>query len=108
MNNSHHFPQTDHNFSICFPVMAKICISDESVKVLIAWSCLTFVTLWPVACQAPVSIEFSRQEYWSGLPFPPPGDLPNLGIEPGSLALAENSLLSGSSAKPPTVFADVT
>ena len=53
-------------------------------------------------------MEFSRQEYWSGLLFPSLVDLPNLGTEPGSLALAENSLLSESSAKPPTVFADVT
>ena len=41
-----------------------------------------FVTLWTVAHQAPLSMGFSRQEYWSGLPFPPPGDLPNPGIEP--------------------------
>ena len=40
-----------------------------------------FVTLWTVARQAPLSMRFSRQEYWSGLPFPSPGDLPNLGIE---------------------------
>ena len=39
---------------------------------------------WTVACQAPLSMEFSRQEHWSGLPFPPPGDLPNPGIEPMS------------------------
>ena len=43
------------------------------------------VTLWTVARQAPLSRGFSRQEYWSGLPFPPPGDLPNPGIEPVSL-----------------------
>ena len=41
-----------------------------------------FVTLWTVAHQAPLSMGYSRQEYWSGLPFPPPGDLPNPGIEP--------------------------
>ena len=41
-----------------------------------------------VACQAPLSMEFSRQEYWSELPFPSPGDLPNPGIELGSPALA--------------------
>ena len=40
------------------------------------------VTPWTVAHQAPLSMGFSRQEYWSGLPFPPPGDLPNPGIEP--------------------------
>ena len=45
-----------------------------------------FVIPWTVARQAPLSMGFSRQEYWSGLPFPPPGDLPNLEIEPVSLA----------------------
>ena len=47
-----------------------------------------FVTPWTVAHQAPLSMEFSRQEYWSRLPFPSPGDLPNPRIEPGSPALA--------------------
>ena len=46
-----------------------------------------FATPWTVAQQAPLSIGFSRQEYWSGLPFPSPGDLPDPGIEPGSPAL---------------------
>ena len=41
-----------------------------------------FVTSWTVACQAALSMEFPRQEYWSGLPFPTPGDLPDPGIEP--------------------------
>ena len=45
-----------------------------------------FVTPWTVARQAPLSMEFSRQEYWSELSFPPAGDLPNPGIEPGSPA----------------------
>ena len=44
-----------------------------------------FATPWTVARQAPLSMGFSRQEYWSGLPFPPPGDLPDPGIEPASL-----------------------
>ena len=43
-----------------------------------------FETPWTVACQAPLSMEFSRQEYWSGLPFPPPGALPDSGIKPAS------------------------
>ena len=43
-----------------------------------------FATLWTVAHQAPLSIGFSRQEYWSGLPCPPPGDLPNPEMEPES------------------------
>ena len=43
-----------------------------------------FATPWTVVCQAPLSVEFSSQEYWSGLPFPTPGDLPNPGVEPVS------------------------
>ena len=54
---------------------------------LVAKSCLTLATLWTIACQAPLFMEFSRQEYWNGLPFPSPGDLPNPGIKPRSLAL---------------------
>ena len=50
------------------------------------------MTPWPVAHQASLSVEFSRQEYWSGLPFPSPGNLPNSGIKPGSPALQANSL----------------
>ena len=44
-----------------------------------------FATLWTVARQAPLSMGFSRQEHWSGLPGPPPGDLPKSGIKPESL-----------------------
>ena len=44
------------------------------------------MTPWTIAHQSPLSMEFSRQEYWSGLPFPPPGDIPNPGIEPMSPA----------------------
>ena len=44
----------------------------------------SFVTPWTIAPQAPLSMGFSRQEYWSGLPFSPPGDLPNTGIKPTS------------------------
>ena len=49
---------------------------------------------WTVDCQAPLSLEFSRQPYWSGLPFPSPGDLPNPKIEPGSTASQADSLPS--------------
>jgi len=51
-------------------------------------------TPWTVAHQAPPSMEFSRQEYWSGLPFPSPGDLPNPGIKPRSPALQADALTS--------------
>ena len=53
-----------------------------------------FATLWTVAPQAPTSMGFSRQEYWSGLPFPSPGDLPDPGIEPRSPALQADALSS--------------
>ena len=59
-----------------------------------------FATLWTAARQAPVSMGFSRREHWSGLPCPPPGDLPNPGIEPRSPALQVDSLLSEPTAKP--------
>ena len=58
------------------------------------------VTTWAVASQAPLSKEFSRQAYWSGLPFPPPGDLPNPGIELRSSTLQTDSLPSEPPGKP--------
>ena len=54
---------------------------------------LLFVTLWTVTHQAPLSAGFPRQEYWSGLPFSPLGDLPNPGFKPKSPALQADSLL---------------
>ena len=59
-----------------------------------------FATPWTVAYQAPLSMEFSRQEYWSGLPFPSPGDLPDPGIEPRSPALQADALTSEPPGKP--------
>ena len=59
-----------------------------------------FATPWTIACQAPLPMEFSWQEYWSGVPFPTPGDLPNPGIEPTSLV--SPALASGFfTTKPP-------
>ena len=59
-----------------------------------------FVTPWTVAHQAPLSMGFSRQEYWSGLPFPSPGDLPNPEIEPRSPTLQADALSSEPPGKP--------
>ena len=64
-------------------------------------SCLTLCTPWIVAYQAPLSLEFFRQEYWSGLPFPFPGHLPDPGIKPASPALQEDSLLLSHQGSPP-------
>ena len=59
-----------------------------------------FATPWTVSYKAPLSMEFSRQEYWSGLPFPSPGDLPDPGIEPRSPALQADALPSEPPGKP--------
>ena len=58
---------------------------------LVAELCPTLVTPWTVACQAPLSMGFSWQEYWSGLPFPSLGDLSDPGVEPGAPALQADS-----------------
>ena len=63
-----------------------------------------FATPWTVANQAPPSMEFSRQEHWSGLPCPPPRDLPNPGIKPGSPALQADALPSEPRGKPVCKF----
>ena len=68
---------------ICMCVLMLSCFSRVQL----------FATLWTVACQAPLSIGFSRHEHWSGLPCPPPGDLPDPGIKPVSPALQDDSLL---------------
>ena len=71
---------------------------------LVAKLCLTLVAPWTVAHQAPLSMGFSRQEYWSGLPFPSPGDLPNPGIEPESPAVQADSLPTELWGKPQWVY----
>ena len=57
-------------------------------------------TLWTIAYQASPSMVFSRQEYWNGLPFPSPGDLPDPGIQPGSPALEADTITSEPPGKP--------
>ena len=71
--------------------MLKSTQSRGKIKFKYHWVCAcvlscfspvwVFATLWTEGCQAPLSMGFSRQEYWSGLPFPPPGDLPDSGID---------------------------
>ena len=70
---------------------------------LVAQSCPTLATPWTVACQAPLSMGFSRQEYWSGLQYPSPGDLPKPGIEPGSHAWHADFLPTELWGKPQTI-----
>ena len=93
--------------AMVFPVVMYGCESwtikkDAGGEGLVAKSCLTLVTPWTGACQARLSMGFSRQEYWRGLPFPSPGDIPDPGIEPRSPALQAESLpteLQGKSQK---------
>ena len=63
----------------------------------------SFMILWSIAYQAPLSMGFSREEYWSGLPFPTPGDLPNPGIEPRSPRLQADSLPAEPQGKPKNI-----
>ena len=70
---------------------------------LFEWvSDVTQLTPWTIAYKAPLTMGFSRQEYWSGLPFPSPGDLPDPGIEPGSPALQADTLPS----EPPSLIGE--
>ena len=70
------------------------------MDICVSHSVQLFATPWPIACRAPLSMEFSRQEYWSGQPFPSPGDLFNPGIKLRSPTLQANSLPSEPPGKP--------
>ena len=94
-----------NHFILCCPLLLLPSIFPS--KYLKKWSEVKslshvrlFVTQWTVAYQAPPSMGFSRQEYWSGLPFPSPGDLSNPGIEPGSPAFQAAALTSEPPGKP--------
>ena len=85
--------------------MVLVCslrlLTDLGYNICQSLRCVQFfVTPWTVARQAPLSMEFSRQEYWSGLPCPSLGDLPHPGIKPGSPALQADSLPSEPPRKP--------
>ena len=74
--------------------MIKIDDAMRKVKVKLLNRVRLFATPWTVAYQAPQSMEFSREEYWSGLPYPSPGDLPHPQIKPGSPALQADTVPS--------------
>ena len=83
---------------VCYCSMKEAIERNKESEV--AQLCLTLCNPWTVAYQTPLSMEFSRQEYWSGLPFPSPGDLPDPGNEPGSPALQADDLPSEPPGKP--------
>ena len=78
------------NLQRVMPDMGK----EERKKVKLLSHVQLFAILWTVAYQAPPSMGFSRQEYWSGLPFPSPGDLRDIGIQPRSPTLQADTLTS--------------
>ena len=81
------------NFSRSIGILKREwLLTQKKVKVLVAQSCLTLRNPWTVALKAPLFMEFSRQEYWSGLPFPPSRDLSDPGIKPRSPAFQAGSL----------------
>jgi len=98
-----------HSYSVLNPLLFSLQTLSSAVMLCRAYvlSCVwLFVTLWAIARQAPLSVGFSRQEYWSRLPFPSPGDLPDPGIEPPSSvspALQANSIPAEPSGKPVAV-----
>ena len=76
-------------------INSRYFLASWSIMKVKSLSCVRlFVTLWTTACQDSLSVGFSRQEYWSGLPFPSPGDVPNPGMEPRSPALQADALPS--------------
>ena len=75
-----------HEIKRCL-LLGRKATTNLKVKVKSLSRVRLFATPWTVAYQAPLSMGFSKQQYWSGLPFPSPGDLPNPGIEPGSSTL---------------------
>ena len=81
-----------------------MCDTVLKVKVKLLSRVQLFATPWTIAYQAPPSMGFSRQECWSGLPFPSPGDLPDPGNEPGSPALQADTLSSEPLGKPDIVL----
>ena len=94
-----HWPQ-DWKRSVFIPIPKKGNAKECSSEAKSLSHVRLFATPWTVAYQAPPSVGFFRQEYWSGLPFPSPGDLPNPGIEPRSPALQADALLYEPSGKP--------
>ena len=81
--------------------MPGICLIDNIGMLLSSFSRVQLLVIpWTMAHQAPLSMDFSWQEYWSGLPFPSSGDLPNPGMEPASPALQEDVLLLSDCERP--------
>ena len=81
-------------------ISKRLLLGDEAIALGAIHAGISGVYAYPGTHQAALSMGFSRQEYWSGLPFPPPVDLPDPGIEPGSPTLQADSLPSELPGKP--------
>ena len=95
------------NISITFIIKDRL---KKAFKISVCYSLSLvqiFATRWTVVHQVLLSVEFSRQEYWSGVPFPSPGNLPDPGIQPRSPALQADSLLSEPPGKPQNIRKDM-
>ena len=98
---NNHRKRIGKRIDTCLCMTESLFCTPETITTLlinyeseVAQSCPTLCDPWAVAHQAPPSMGFSRQEYWSGLPFPSPGYLPNPGIKPRSPALQTDALTS--------------
>ena len=107
----HSMPLSFHRSQTCIgllrhltPPVSTPLFLRHMCSVLITQSCQTLCNPMTVARQAPLSMEFSKQDYWSGLPFPSQGDLPDPGIEPESPALQADSLPSEPPPSPEKLF----
>ena len=91
VSTSYVFSHDSVHLCVCVCMLSHVCVQ-------------LFATIWAVAHQASLSLGFPRQEYWSGLPFPPPGDLPDPGMEPVSLVSQADSLSIEPRSKPSSVY----
>ena len=98
MREAMHIEEQGAYGKFCFPLSFVVNLKVKSLSRV-----QLFATPWTVAYQAPPSMGFSRQEYWSGVPLPSPRDLPDPGVEPGSPALYADALLS----EPPGKFVNL-
>ena len=96
------FPWNSLFYSLPFSLCVSSSINWVSCACVLFLSCVwLFATPWTVAQQAPLSMGFPRQEYWSGFPFPSPGDLPHTGMEPESPTVAGGFFTTEPPGRPP-------
>ena len=101
-----HTVYKDNFPTLCLSTLLREILNSKWSEVKSLSRVRLFATPWTVAYQAPPSMGFSRQEYWSGLPFPSPGDLPDPGIKPKPSAFQAEALTSEPPGKPLSFLKD--